>query len=172
MVADQELINNMNVLNDNAFHFEIKELPSTSFFGQSFSLPGLTIGQAIVSTPLIDYPVPGEKMEFEPLNFTFLVDEHLTNWNEVRQWMVALAFPTTTDEFLALSDADSTYTEVSDIHIASLTNKFNPNKKITFVDAFPVGLSGIEFIHNNDTINHPIATATFAYSYYYFTDLT
>ena len=171
MSNDTERIDNLNLLSDNAFHFEFKELPNASFFGQSFALPDISIGRAIIPTPLRDYPIPGDKMEFGDMSFTFLVDEHMINYNEVRQWMVHLAFPTTTDEFKLLSDGDTNYTETSDLIISSLTNKFNPNKLIHFIDAFPVSLSGIEFVHNSESVTHPVATASFAYSYYYFTDV-
>lgn len=170
-MADLTLSENLNIIGDNNFHFEIRELPTVSLFAQNFSIPGTTLGRAAVPTPLVDYNVPGDKMEFEDLVITFMVDEFLKNYIEVFNWMSALGFPENTDQFRALKEGNTPYKETSDIILTVTTNKFNPNKEIVFVDAFPTDLSSIDFTNVDVTVSPAQCTVTFDYSYFFFRDI-
>jgi hypothetical protein len=168
MAADLNLSENLNILGDNNFHFEIPELPNVSLFAQNFSIPGSSLGRAAVPTSNVDYNVPGEKIEFEDLVITFMVDEYLRNYMEVFNWMMALGFPESSDQFKALKEHHTPYQETSDIILTVTTNKFNPHTKIHFVDCFPTDLSPIDFTNVDTTISPVQATVTFDYSYYFF----
>jgi hypothetical protein len=170
-MADLELAQNLNILGNNNFHFEILELPGVSLFAQTFSIPGSSLGRAPVPNSNVDYNVPGEKMEFEDLVITFMVDEYLSNYMEVFNWMVALGFPQSTEQFRALKEHRTPYTETSDIVLTTTTNKFNPAVKLHFVDCFPTDLSPIDFTNVDVTVTPVQATVTFDYSYYYFEPL-
>ncbi len=162
---------NINILNDNDFRFEICELPNVTLFAQNFSIPGVSLGRAPVSTSNVDYYVPGEKIEYEDLVITFLVDEDMSNFIEIFNWMTALGFPESTEQFKRLKEHHTPYTEVSDIILSVTTNKFTPNRRIHFVDCFPTDLNPIDFSNINDTISPITSTVMFAYSYYYFEPL-
>ena len=69
------------------FRFKIAKLPQVEFFIQSVNVPGISLGQAIVPTPLYNYPVPGDEISFQPLDISFLVDENLNNYKEVHDWI-------------------------------------------------------------------------------------
>lgn len=170
-MADLNLSENLNILGDNNFHFEIHELPNVSLFAQEFSIPGVSLGRAPVPTSNVDYNVPGDKMEYEDLVITFMVDEYLRNYMEVFNWMTALGFPESTDQFKALKEGKTPYTETSDIILTTTTNKFNPNKEIVFIDCFPVDLSGIDFTNTDTTVSPVQCTVSFDYSYFFFRDI-
>lgn len=168
MAADLTLAQNLNILGNNNFHFEIRELPNVSLFAQQFSIPGVTLGRALVPTSNVDYNVPGEKMEYEDLVVTFLVDEYIKNYTEVFNWMTALGFPESSDQFKLLKENGTPYTETSDIILTITTNKFNPHVRVHFVDCFPVDLGGIDFTNIDITVTPLTCTAIFSYSYFYF----
>jgi len=168
MPADLKLAENLNILGDNNFHFEIQELPTVSLFAQTFSIPGITLGRAPVPTSNVDYNMPGEKIEYEDLVITFLIDEYLKNYIEVFNWMTYLGFPESTDQFKKLKANLTPYKEVSDIILTVTTNKFNPYIQIVFVDCFPTDLSPVDFTNIDTTVSPIQATVTFDYSYYYF----
>lgn len=167
-MVDLNLGENLNILGDNNFHFEIHELPTVSLFAQEFSVPGVSLGRAPVPTSNVDYNVPGDKMEFEDLVITFLVDEYLKNYIEVFDWMSHLGFPESTDQFKVLKEGKTPYKETSDIILTITTNKFNPHHEIHFVDCFPTDLSPIDFTNTDVTVNPIQATVSFDYSYYFF----
>jgi len=167
-MADLELAEHLNILGNNNFHFEIKELPGVSLFAQNFSIPGSNLGRAPVPNSNVDYNVPGEKVEFEDLVITFMIDEYISNYREVFNWMMALGFPESTEQFKALKEGRTQYSETSDIILTTTTNKFNPAVKIHFVDCFPTDLSPVDFTNVDTTVSPIQATVTFDYSYYYF----
>ena len=158
----------LNILADNAYHFEIANLPKFSLFAQTFELPGVSMGQYLRATPLSDYPEPGDKVTFNDLAVTFLVDEQLENYKEIWKWIMHLGYPQNTLEYKNLVEQKSPYTRKSDIRLNVLTNKFNISQAVIFLDAFPYSLSGIQFNSANPEVEHPVATANFVYSLYYF----
>ncbi len=168
MAIDIKKAKKLNIASSNNFAFEIGEIPYVSMFAQRFEVPGCSFGRVTRATPFVDLSEPGEKMEFEDLSVAFLVDEDFLNYREVWKWMSHLGFPEGYDQFRQLKDGETQYKYKSDISVHILTNKFNPTHIITFVDCFPINLSGVEFTNNDSEIIHPEATVTFDYSYYYF----
>lgn len=168
MALDLEMAKNLNLLADNAFHFEILELPYSSYFTQNFEIPGVNMGMAIQPTPLVDIPQPGDKVDFQDLNMTFIVDEKLESYKEIWKWIMHLGYPRNTKEYKNLVTNNSPYVRKSDIILSTLTNKFNVQEQIHFMDCFPYALSGIQLSNENPEITHPTATATFNYTAYYF----
>ena len=63
------------------FKFGIIQLPKVEFFTVSANLPGITLPAATYATPFKDIPTMGEKLEYEDLTITFIVDEFLENYN-------------------------------------------------------------------------------------------
>ena len=90
---------NKNFLSPLGFVFNLKKTPATNFFVTRASLPGLNLAFAEVPTPFVKMPVPGEKIQFNDLSVTFKVDEDMRNWNEIFDWMVALGFPKSFDQY-------------------------------------------------------------------------
>lgn len=161
-------VKELNLLADNAYHFEILSMPKLSLFAQTFELPGCNMGIALQPSPMVDIPHPGDKVDFNDLQITFLVDEKLEAYKEVWKWMMYLAAPKSTEEYKKLVESESPYTRVSDIRMNVLTNKSNITQPVVFVGCFPYALSGILFNAANTEVEHPIATASFTYAYYYF----
>ena len=170
-MADLELAENLNILGNNSWHAEIHELPTVSLFLQEFSVPGSSLGRAPVPNSNVDINVPGEKMEFEDLVLTFLIDENLRNYIEIFNWMSYLGFPESSDQFKNLKEGRTPYFETSDIILSINTNKSNPNLEVHFTDCFPTDLSPIDFTNTDTTVTPLQATVTFDYSYYYFKDI-
>ena len=75
------------------FRFKIAKLPQVEFFIQTVNLPGITLGEiSDVPTPLYDYPMPGDKITYQSLDISFLVDENLNNYKELHDWLSGLGF--------------------------------------------------------------------------------
>lgn len=163
-----ELNKELNLMGANNFHFEAQELPKVSLFTQVFNMPGVNLGRAVVPTSLVDYDVAGDKMVFEDLTISFLVDEYMESYIEIFNWMSALGFPESTDQFKRLKKDETPYTEYSDILLTITTNKFNPIVKVNFVDCFPTDLAQLQLSTTDPTTTPIVCDVTFDYSYYYF----
>jgi len=68
-------------------------VPKTTWFCTAANIPGITLGEAQYATPMSDMIVTGDKLTFETLNITFIVDEELQNYRELWDWIVGMGSP-------------------------------------------------------------------------------
>lgn len=162
---------NVNYLSPLGFRFVIKKLPNVNYFCQNVSIPSVTLGTTSYPTPLINIPLPGSKLEYEPLTIRFKVDEDLKNYVEVYNWIVGLGHPISLDQSRDLSRASpvpslregAAASYVSDGTLLILTNHKNPNVSVTFRDMFPVGVSELQFDTTDSDVIYLECIATFRY---------
>ena len=169
------------------FRFGIHQLPKVEFFATAVTLPGISLGTAILSTPYKDIPLPGEKLEYGNLSIEFLVDEYLENYISLHNWMTGLGFPQDREEFKTYRDVTSntpttpTAAAKSDIKVGAtvpdramfadafimiLSNKNNPIVEVNFENTFPISLSALDYTQTATDVDYMVATADFAYQIY------
>ena len=167
------------------FRFGIHQLPKVEFFTVSANLPGISAGTAIYATPFKDIPTMGEKLEYENLSISFIVDEYLENYISLHNWMVGIGFPEKREQFRTYRDVTSnTPAEggtpsvdiigsatpdkamYSDAFLQILSNKNNPIVEVSFENAFPISLSALDFTQTATDVEYLVATAEFAYQIY------
>lgn len=160
-------ITNKNFLSPINFRFAIKRAPHVNFFVQGVNLPGLSLPDIDVSNPLIRVPYPGDHLLYDELDLSFKVDEDLKNYMEIHEWLRALG-KRSYDEYKTLTQKTSTTGETirSDMTLTVLTSNRNANYSVTFKDAFPIKLSGINFDVTSSDIDYVPASATFRYVTY------
>ena len=174
------------------FKFSILKIPKVEFFCTAVNIPGISLGGSPVqATPLKDISLPGDKLTYEPLSMTFMIDENLENFQEIHGWLVGLGFPRDYSEFrnLVASGDDrfpaknqSISTEVgkvkygtpnvggiySDATLTILTSKNNPQLEVRFRDVYPTSLTGLSYDQQATDVQYLTATVTFGYSIYDF----
>ena len=174
------------------FRFSIIKLPKVEYFATAANIPGIQLGQANQPTPLKDIPIPGDKLEYDNLNITFLVDENLENYREIHGWLTGLGFPKDNEQFRNLQNAGSDRFPTtkntglnkelgkirkavqddgglySDATLFVLTSKNNANLEVRFRDLYPVSLSGLDYNQQETDIQYLTANVTFAYRIYEF----
>lgn len=167
--------NNINPLQSNGFLFGITKLPEVSFFCQEASIPGLSLPNAEMSTPLVTSKLPGDKASYDDLTITFLIDEGMTNYIAVHNWLVGMGFPEGWYQYADfLKDRIDGVTSspaaaaVSDGVLQILSSSNNPIKTVRFVDLFPISLTSLQLTSTTSETTYLAGTATFAYSYYKF----
>jgi len=170
------------------FRFKIAKLPQVEFFIQSVNLPGISIGDATVATPLYDYPVPGDEITYQSLDISFLVDENLNNYKEVHDWISGLGFgknhqqfadmrATGTDRFpgtVANTAASGTATPppipegsiYSDATLTILNSKNLAVTEIRFQNVFPTSIGSLSYDVKAGDVNYLQAQASFSYINY------
>ena len=173
------------------FKFSILKLPKVEYFCTSVNIPGISLGSASQGTPLKDIPLPGDKLNYEPLQMTFIVDENLENFQEIHGWLVGVGFPRDHNEFQNLltagtdrfpSRTTSKSTEpgkvkfpaadtggtFSDATLTVLSSKNNAQVEVRFRDLYPTGLTGLQYNQQASDVDYLTATVSFSYLIYDF----
>ena len=175
-------IENRNFLSPVGFKFALKRSPAVAFFCNEASIPSLDLGIAAQPTYLKDVPLPGDKIQFGDLSLRFLVDEDLTNYMEVQNWIRGLGYPESLQEFQDLDDSgqltdafglfkqgrDDIY---SDATLQILSSNLVPQFQVQFSDCFPYSLSTLTFDATDTDIEYFTADVSFKYTIYRLTDL-
>ena len=170
------------------FRFKCSKLPTVEFFCQTANIPGISIGTASMPTGLKDIPIPGEKVSYQDLSISFLVDENLNNYKEIHDWIIALGFPQNHTQFADLQAAGAdrypgstsgaivpetniavplaeggTY---SDATLTVLNSKNIAVTEIRFDNIFPTSLGALSYDVQASDVNYLQASVDFSYMYY------
>ena len=169
------------------FAFKIMKLPTVEFFITQANIPGVNLGESIFPTPLKQIPTQGDELTFDNLEISFLVDEKLTNYRELHQWLVGIGFPKARSQFSSFksenSDAFPTNNQVKgettstgvatgtqamygDATLTVMTSKNNPIMEVRFSDLYPVSLSALQFDQQLTDTTYLTASCTFTYKLY------
>jgi len=165
MTAIDSRPENMNFLSPLNFKFQLKRAPAVNFFIQKINLPGLSLPNIDVGTSIINIPYPGDHLLYNDLTISFKVDENLENYMEIHGWLRSLG---RLDSYAQLA-SKPVYTGegiTSEISLMLLTSYKNPNYEIVFENAFPVSLSGLDFLTTADDIDYLKDEVVFKYIKY------
>ena len=173
-------VKNRNFLSPTGFKFTISRAPKVAFFSNSANIPGLNLGVAIQPTYLKDIPTPGDKIEFEDFTLRFLVDEDLSNYMQIQNWIRGLGYPDSRQEIFDLQNEkdriDTKQSGLMDIYsdgtLTVLTSSQNPKFKIMFKDLWPYNLTTLNFDATDTDIEYFTADVTFKYTIYEITNLS
>jgi hypothetical protein len=145
---------NTSLLQPNKFTFSFTTLPFLKYFCQSVSIPGVSTSAVPVETPFSNTFRHGDKLVYDGLNISALLDEDIRVWEETYNWLLALTFPKEFRQYYRNSNnRDSAY---HDGILTINTNANNPNVRFKFTNCHPVSLSGISF----DTTQSALETMT------------
>ena len=177
------------------FKFQMSKLPKVEYFCTAANLPGIDMPFSDQKTPLADIPLPGEKVNFEALNVTFIVDENLENYKEIHGWIMGIGFPkdyaqtrdllgagadrfpTTTGANLQTDPGKVKYGPTaiggiySDATLLILSSKNRPVTEVRFSEVFPTALSGLQYSQTATDVEYLTATVTLQYRLYEFANV-
>ena len=170
------------------FRFKMTKLPNVEFFVQTANIPGITLGSTTFETPLKSIAGVGDKVSYQSLDVSFLVDENLNNYKEIHDWITGLGFPQDHKQFKTLlgTSADrfsgttastaATGTSIpqpldeggiySDATLTVLNNKNIAKTEIRFQNVFPVSLGGLSYDIKANDVDYITVQASFNYMYY------
>ena len=169
------------------FRFMINQLPKVQFFTQSANIPAISLSELVIPTPYKDLPIIGDKVTFENLTISFIVDEFLENYTEIHNWLIGIGFPENRTQFTTFRSSTSNTSNTgaggntdigkvgatiadrpfySDATLTILSNKNNPIVEVRFSDMFPVSLSGLDYTQQVGDVEYLTATVDFRYKLY------
>jgi len=107
------------------------------------------------------------------LNVTFLIDERMTAWIEMHDWIRAMTFPKDYAEYQRLGQlsriagaTSAPKPQYSDASITILSSSNTPYFKFKFYDCFPTSVSQFILSATDSPDTTMSADATFRYSYF------
>ena len=171
------------------FKFGINQLPKVEFFTVGANIPGINLGDAMFPTPFKDIPMMGDKLTYDNLSITYIVDEYLENYQSIHEWMTAIGFPKDRKQFsdFRANASNAPIPTVgksqdigdvqpptginalfSDATLTILSNKNNPILNVFFRDMYPVVLGALEYTQTATDVEYMTSTVDFAYQIYEF----
>ena len=171
-------IDNRNFLAPTGFKFTLIRSPAVAFFCNQANIPSLDLGVANQPSYLKDIDVPGDKIEFGDLTLRFLVDEDLTNYMEIQNWIRGLGYPESLNQIYTLQEQEkyvktninSELNLYSDGTLQILTSNQRFNFQVKFYDLFPYDLTTLLFDATDNDAEYFTAEVKFKYTYYEITD--
>ena len=170
------------------FRFKCTKLPLVEFFCQSANIPGIGLGEASMATPLKDISIPGEKVTYQDLAISFLVDENLNNYKEIHDWIIGIGFPQNHTQFSDLRALSSdrfpgttastaaTGTSIakplpeggiySDATLTILNSKNIAKTEIRFQNVFPTSIGSLSYDVKASDVDYLQVQASFSYMNY------
>jgi len=165
---------NINPLSPNGFRFSIQKTPALTYFCQEVNLPGISLGAPEMNTPFSVQPLPGEILSYDTLNVRFLVDEDMANYLQLHNWIIALGFPESYDQYIdymsndtrqLLNDLAKNY---SDATLEILGSNNVAVQTVQFQDVFPISITSMIFQSTNADVQYLVGDVTLRYARYKF----
>ncbi len=144
---------NINTLDSHSFRLTInsEEFDYVQFMCNEVAIPSISLQGIATAFKNFNLNVPGETPQYGTFPISFLVDEELNAYLQLRKWILHNQF---NDE---LKYCDMT------LHV--LSNQHTVNKKFEFKDSIITDLGEIVFSTQNN--GEPLTcTAQFSYSYF------
>ena len=167
-------LDNRNFLSPVGFEFTLANYPKVSFMSNSARIPQITLQTTQQNTYLKVIDVPGDQLIYNDFSFKFLVDEDLVNYKTIHNWMTALGFPETTQQYADqyFSDgANDINNFFSDGTLIILNSNYRGKAQVKFKDLFPVSLTSLDFTATDTDINYFTAEVSFKYTVYNLLDM-
>ena len=171
------------------FRFKCSKLPKVEFFCQSANIPGIGLGVASIAIQDSKHiPIPGDKVTYQDLAISFLVDENLENYKEIHDWIIGLGAPqnhtqfsdlraTSSDRFPGTSSSNAITGQAtadplaeggtySDATLTVLNSKNIAVTEIRFHNIFPTSLGALSYDVKASDVDYLAASVDFSYMYY------
>lgn len=155
---------NTSFLQSTKFTFEFPDLPFLKYFGQEVALPSVGTTAATVTSPFADMYRHGDKLRFEQLVVSAIIDEDMRVWEETFDWIVALTKPANFEQYARFYDPKKSL--YRDAILTVNTNANIPNLRFKFTNCHPVDISRVPFSSMKDANNQLTVDFTFAYDQY------
>lgn len=159
-----ELTDNINYLQPTGFKIimDRKHFGNLVFFATSTNHPSISLQSAVLPYKRSDIHLPGDKLTFGELQFNIIMDENMTAYQEMYDWLEQIV---ETNKINAADRAANERPTSADITLIALTNKGNTSKKIRYIDAIPTSLGDVQFetVGGDQFIVFPV---TFTFSYF------
>lgn len=156
---------NTSFLQPTKFTFAFPTLPFLKYFCQSVIIPSVSTNPVAVSSPFANTYRHGDKLAFDELLISAIVDEDMRVWEETYNWIKALTKPNDFSQYVRYKDGKAT--PYHDAELTINTNANVPNMRFKFTDCHPIVLGSINFNTTENATRTINIDITFRYDQYY-----
>lgn len=153
---------NQNFLSPTGFRFQLDIVPHVDFYCQQANLPGISLAEVQVNTPVNPLYFHGDTVTYEELTIQFICDENMVNFKEMHDWIISMGAPQNPKEQFEPQKSK----RYSDGVLTILTGSNVPQIRYKFKDCFPTSLQGVQFDVTQADIQYLTTTASFRYNYF------
>jgi hypothetical protein len=160
----------LGYLKPNSFKFLISRAPNVTYTCQSANLPAVQLGAAMQNTPFVDIPHPGDKVAFGEFNIRFLVNEDMSNYMELYNWIKEIGVPGGGSDWdSALANRRTAFSgnnynkALSDAALLILDSDNRVRVKLSFQDLFPINVEALDFDITTSGMEYFVGVASFRY---------
>lgn len=157
---------NKSFLQPTKYTFEPTTLPFLRYFVQSVTLPAVeTTAPIQPNMGFADIKRHGDKLRFDNLIITAIIDEDMRVWEETFDWLCALTSPDRFEQYVRFYEQkrDPYHDSVLTVH----TNSHIPNIRFLFTNCHPISLGAVHFSETENADTILVADIAFAYDQYY-----
>lgn len=156
------------------FYMVVESLPTVAFTAQQIAIPNVSGGEALMSNrynPSKAF-IPGDGIDYSPLDVTFLVDKEFRTYRSVLQWMKGAFAPETTEQYKSYVESKQDVSGqtfgklMSNITVVATDAGNQPLIHWNFYNCFPISLDGPQFDSTQPDINYLTSTVSFRYHYF------
>lgn len=157
------------------FQLQFTRLPNLVYFVQKFSLPGGEVKPVEQATPFKSRLAAGNKLEYESLNITFMVEEEMYTWENIHNWLKDIGTETSGQDYQnlklfpgqAFKTNQNSYPDAySTATLTRLDTQNNPKMRFHFEKCFPIKLGKIDFDTETSALDVPKCEITFGFFLY------
>lgn len=162
---------------------KLERMPFTTFVTQEVNLPGVSATPARVLAPGLAVRHAADRLTYDPLTVTFLVDEELKTHRELHSWLIGMTGGEDRSHVTATFINDQANLEWSDARSKTPNDRLarssattagltivNESKipilRVIFHNVYITALGPIQFSVTVDPLTTLTSTATFEYDYY------
>lgn len=154
---------NPNFLSPLSYKFVLQRTPNLNFNIQTVRLPGMAMSSTETATPFVSIPNSG-KITFSPLTITFRVNEDMSDYLEIHNWMKGLGSPSDFTGYANLKNSDQGL--YSDATLVINNSRKLGNISAKFIQMFPVDISDLQFTTMDTDVNYLECTVDFRFLSY------
>lgn len=145
---------NYNIASNTNYKIEISDAPEFNYFIQSVSVPSIRVNEIEMSYRNEQVFFPSNKIQYDPLNITFIVSEDLKNYIFLQKWMIKAAKAAEKNEIF------------KDVTLHILNNNKLANIEFVFYDCFPTSITEINLESGVVDTSPLVCTVIFRYQYF------
>jgi hypothetical protein len=138
-------------------------IPNVVFFVQNVTIPGISSESIPVPSPTNPFFAQGDRVQYETLNITFIIDEEMKNYEEIYNWIHGYAFPQDNSQYREIVKKQQLK---SDISLTILNSTKKKSLEFQFVDCFPLSLESVNLSTTQTDLEYPQCSVSFQYDYY------
>ena len=155
---------NSSFLQPNKFTFSFPTLPFLKYFCQTVNIPGVSTSPVTVDNPFSNTYRHGDKLMYDQMNLSVIVDEDIRVWEETYNWLVALTKPQSFTQYIRYHNKKEMV--YHDAILTINTNANNPNIRFKFTNLHPISLGGVNFNVSDNANTTLTADIIFRYDYF------